>query len=151
MNDPTILMLLDILVFIIANVLNILFSAIFIFRFKKYESYEFVLGILSVIMIIPLSIISYINFSSDREWWSFTLLLPIIIFLFMELVLDYILKSNFRKTKLVVPYLLFYYLGLFGMIGYSFLIGKMYGFITLITYFINLGISLYGLAKKKLH
>ena len=49
----------------------------------------------------------------------------------------YILQINFRSTRLLGPYLLLYYLAILGMIGYSFQIGKTYGFITLLTYFIN--------------
>lgn len=44
---------------------------------------------------------------------------------------------DIRSTRLLGPYLLLYYLALFGMIGYSFQIGKNFGFVTLVTYIVN--------------
>jgi hypothetical protein len=38
-------------------------------------------------------------------------------------------------------------MGLMAMIGYAFLAGKLYGGITLCTYFINLGMTAYSFAK----
>ena len=69
-----------------------------------------------------------------------TIVLPLLLILFfvVELMFDYILKLSFRKTKLLWPYLFLYYLALMAMIGYSFSIGKPFGFVTLGTYFLNL-------------
>ncbi len=50
------------------------------------------------------------------------------------------------QTAWLGPYLLSYYLALFAMIGYAFLAGKPYGFVTLITYFINLAATFYSYA-----
>ena len=45
------------------------------------------------------------------------------------------------------PYLALYYLGLLGMIGYAFGAGKLYGFITLATYFLNLAATGYSYSR----
>ena len=37
----------------------------------------------------------------------------------VELLLDYVLRLEFRKTSLLWPYLFLYYLGMMGMIGWS--------------------------------
>jgi hypothetical protein len=59
------------------------------------------------------------------------------VFLSVEVALDYILKCDFRSTLLLVPYLLAYYLSAMGMVGYSFLTERRYGFLTLVTYFLS--------------
>ena len=68
-------------------------------------------------------------------------------FLIIEVVLDYVLKSDFRNTSLIGPYLLLYYISILGMIGYSFLVEKKYGFITLVTYFLSQFAALYSYMK----
>jgi hypothetical protein len=68
-------------------------------------------------------------------------------FLVVEFVLDYWLKFNFRHTAWLGPYLLLYYLALFAMIGYAFLAGKPSGYVTLITYFINLAATYFSYAR----
>ena len=59
----------------------------------------------------------------------------------VELVLDYIVDFDFRGTALAVPYVLFYYVGLWGLIGYAFRFDRKWGFLTLVTYFLNMSLS----------
>lgn len=84
------------------------------------------------------------EYKNGREWWTYVLPSIFIAFLVLEIVLDYILKIEFRTTPLLGPYLLLYYAAIFGMIGYSFRIGKKYGFITLVTYFLSQIAALYS-------
>jgi hypothetical protein len=44
----------------------------------------------------------------------------------------------------VWPYISMYYLGLMAMIGYAFLVGRIWGFVTLATYFVNLWATWYA-------
>ena len=82
-----------------------------------------------------------------RDIWLVVLPLPLVIFMLVEWLLEYRLHVEFRKTRWLGPYLLLYYLGLFGMIGYSFMAGRAYGFITLASYFLSLFASLYSYRK----
>jgi hypothetical protein len=143
--------IIDIGVFIIANLINFFIIGIFISRSKGVNQLEYILGVFSIVMIFPLSIAVILNLLARREWWSFLLPIPIILFLILELILDYLLKIDFRSTTLVWPYIAIYFIGLNGMVGYSFLIEKRYGFVTLITYFINLFMTFYLYFKGKLH
>lgn len=143
MNQETI----DLTVFLAANIINILLVIIFISRPLKWEKTEYVSGLIMIILGIPLLIFITLNFISGREWWSYILPLFMIAFLIIELFFDYIYKLNFRGTKLLIPYLIFFYLGLFGMIGYAFLTKKIFGFITLTTYFMQLFATWYSFAK----
>jgi len=139
--------IIDLAVFIIANLVNLLLAGIFVSRAKGLKRVEYVLGLIVVAMLLPVGIIVILNILGKRDWW--TIVLPLIFFLFLviELLFDYTLKLNFRKTKLLWPYLLVYYLALMAVIGYSFLIGRTYGFITLSTYFLNLFATWYSYSK----
>jgi hypothetical protein len=85
-----------------------------------------------------------LNALNQRDWWKIVLPLPLILYCLVELLFDYILKLDFRTTGLIWLYLPIFYLGLWGMIGYAFLIGRIFGFITLGTYFVSLLATWYG-------
>jgi hypothetical protein len=138
---------IDVGVFIIANVVNLLLIGIFVSRAKRMVNAEFVLGIAVVAMTLPLIGAVIVNILSRREWWTIVLLLPMILYCMVESVLDYMLKVKFRSTSLLWPYLTLFYLGLIGMVGYSFSVGKAYGFATLVTYFLNLFAAWYSYSK----
>lgn len=130
--------IIDKTIFTIANLVNLLLVALFLSRMKQLDKLEFTIGIIVVGMALPLSAIVIMNIIAKREWWTIVLPLILILYCLIELLFDYILKIDFRNTNLLWPYITVYYLALMGMIGYSFLIGKPYGFITLSTYFMNL-------------
>lgn len=138
---------IDIGMFVIANVINLLLIGIFLSRPKGLQKVEHVLGLFVVAMILPVGIAIILNILGKREWWTIVLPLILILFLKNELLFDYILKLNFRKTRLLWPYLFLYYLAMMAMIGYSFLIGKIYGFVTLGTYFLGLFATWYSYSK----
>ncbi len=126
----------DFAVFTLANLMNIIMVIIFLSR-TAGATRSNIVGTIWVGFIVVLSIVVVLNVRGRREWWAIALPSLLIAFLILELILDYILQINFRSTLLLGPYLLLYYLAILGMIGYSFQIGKTYGFITLLTYFIN--------------
>jgi hypothetical protein len=139
--------MIDTAIFIIANLVNLLLVGIFLSRPKGLKRVEYVLGLIIVAMIPPVGVAIILNVLGKREWWAIVLPLIFFVFLVAELLLDYILKLDFRKTKLLGPYLFVYYLALMAMIGYSFLIGKPYGSVTLSTYFLNLFATWYSYSK----
>jgi hypothetical protein len=89
-----------------------------------------------------LGYIAFLNKKSKRDRWMIYLLIPIFLFFVVELILDYVLTLNFRNTVIVGPYILLYYVGLWGLIGYSFKFDKKWGFVTLATYFANMTLSI---------
>jgi hypothetical protein len=138
---------IDIGIFVIANLINLLLIGIFLSRPKGLKKVEHVLGLFVVAMILPVGLAIILNILGKREWWAIVLPLILILFLAVESLLDYILRLNFRKTRWLWPYLFLYYLAMMAMIGYSFLIGKPYGFVTLGTYFLSLFATWYSYAK----
>lgn len=138
---------LDLVVVVVANLLNLILSVIFLNRVFGRMEWEHWLGYGTLVMIFPLSIIAIANLVGGRSWPFWILPLVMGIFLALEFVLDYWLNFNFRQTAWLGPYLLVYYLALFAMIGYAFLVSKSYGFLTLITYFINLAATFFSYAR----
>lgn len=139
--------IVDFILFAIANLVNILMIGIFLSRPRRLRRVEHVLGIVLLTLAIPLTISVALNLVGKREWWTIVLPCLLVVFLIVELILDYVLKLKFRNTRLLWPYLLLYYLSLWGMIGYSFLIGRPYGFITLVTYFLNVLATWYSYSR----
>ena len=139
--------IIDIGIFVIANVINVLLIGIFLSRPKGLQKVERVFGLTCVSMILPVGVAIILNILGKREWWSTILPMILVLFLAIELLFDYILNLNFRKTRWLWPYLLLYYSALMAMIGYSFSIGKSYGFVTLGTYFLCLFATWYSYSK----
>jgi len=135
---------LDLAVVIIANLLNLILSAIFLNRVLGRPAWEHALGYGTIAMILPLAAIAISNALRGRSWAFWVLPLVMVAYLVLEYVLDYALKLDFRHSALLGPYLLTFYLGQFALIGYAFLVGRPHGFVTLVTYFISLGATAYS-------
>jgi hypothetical protein len=139
--------IVDFAVYLIANLSNIFVTIIMLSRPKGWKRLEHYVGLINIILVVPLITIVILNLLWGREWWTFVLPILLIIFDLLELILDYILKIEFRKTRLLGPYLLLFYLSQWAMIGYTFQVTTIYGIITLITYFISLGSTAYSYKK----
>jgi len=138
---------IDLVVVVAANLFNLLMTAIFLTRPAGWKRFERVVGLVMVALALPLGAAVILNLLGKREWWFVVLPLPLILHCVVELFLDYILKLDFRKTRLLGPYLALFYLGQMGLIGYAFVVQPTYGFVTLVTYFLCLGATRYAHAK----
>ncbi len=134
---------IDLIVVYFANLINILIAFLFIARMSGLTELENCLGIAVIIIGFVLGYIAYFNKKNSRDKWETYLLIPIFLFMIIELMLDYIFVLDFRNSIIVGPYILLYYIGAWGLIGYSFRFEKMWGFITLGTYFLMMIISIY--------
>ena len=137
----------DLIVFLCANLFNLFITGIMLSRPFGLVKIENILGIINILLIMPLSLAVVLNILGVREWWTYVLPLILIMFLIVELLLDYVLQIPFRETRLLWPYLALFYLSAWMMIGYSFLVSKSYGFITLVTYFISLAATAYSYSQ----
>jgi len=138
--------LLDLLLFLIINSANIIISSIFVLRVKKPEL-ERVLGILYISLGIPTLIITIFNLYFQREWWYWVYPIIFLIFIVFELIIDYIKKIEFRNprnNRILVPYLILYYISILLMWGLTWTLGILYGAITGFTYFLQFGCSIYA-------
>ena len=70
----------------------------------------------------------------------------ILFYLFLELMLDYILKIPFREILAIhVPYIIVFYAALFSMIGVSYEKNKKMGSVVIVTFLILIGCLIYYL------
>jgi hypothetical protein len=122
----------------IANLVMVLIIGIMLSRPFGLRHLERRLGLVSVACALPVALAAVLNALGGRAWWTVVLPLLLVAFLVLELILDYLLKLDFRHTRLLGPYLLLYYVALMGMIGYSFGVSDTLGFITLTVYLANL-------------
>ena len=137
---------IDLTAISVTNIFNLIMVAIFVIRTMQPE-HSPLAGIVWVVFIAVLAVVIFQNVGAKRERWF--ILMPALfgIFLIVEVILDYVLKIDFRNTGLLTPYLILYYISILGMIGYSFLVEKKYGFITLVTYFLSQFAALYSYMK----
>ena len=134
-------MRIDLSVAYLANLINVIMAILFTARFLGLPQVEHVIGIVVMVMGFALGYIAFLNSKNGRDKWEFYLLTPIFFFFIVDLFLDYLFPFDFRSTAIVGPYILLYYVGLWGLIGYSFRFNKKWGFVTLATYFLNMTVS----------
>jgi hypothetical protein len=133
---------IDLIAVCTANLINVIMTILFTARIFGLPQVEYDLGIVVMVMGFALGYIAFFNRKNRREKWEVYLLIPIFLFFFVDLILDYLLSFNFRSTAIVGPYVLLYYIGLWGLVGYSFRFDKKWGFVTLATYFLNMTLSI---------
>jgi hypothetical protein len=146
METLTRFQLIDLSVFAIANLTNLLLAAMFLFRARGRSKVGSAFGWAAVVLGIPLLAAVALNALATRPWWTVALPALMVAYDAAEFLLDFVLKFDFRHSRWIGPYLGLYYLALMGMIGYAFAVGKPFGSITLATYFINLAATAYSYA-----
>jgi len=147
--NPYLFRTVDFGVFIIANAINLLLAVMFVARARRADKVERITGLLIVAMALPLAAASILNAFGHRSGWTWGLPLVMVVFCVVEYLVDYALKINFRGRRPMKPYLLLFYLALMAMIGYSFLLGKTYGYVTLATYFLHMAATAYSYGRVK--
>ncbi len=144
MDITTAIPAIDATVVVIANLINLGMIAIFLARARGRRRLEWGIGLAQIALVIPLGAVIGLNAAGGRGWWWIALPAVPVAFLLLELLLDYILRLNFRETWLLGPYLLLYYTALWSLLGYAFLASSTAGFVTLATYFAQLGATAYS-------
>jgi fatty acid desaturase len=133
---------IDLIVAYLANLINVIMTILFTARIFGLPQVEYVLGIVVMVMGFALGYVAFLNKKNERDKWEVYLLTPIFLFFVADLFLDYLFPFDFRSTAIAVPYVLLYFIGLWGLIGYSFRFDKKWGFVTLATYFLNMTLSI---------
>jgi hypothetical protein len=138
---------IDLSIFVIANLTNLLLAVMFLYRARGRSRIGSAFGWGAVVLGIPLLAGTIVNAAVGRPWWTFVLPGLLVVYDLVEFILDYLLKFNFRRSRWLGPYLGLYYLALMGMIGFTFAVDKPFGFVTLITYFINLAATAWSYSR----
>jgi hypothetical protein len=134
----------------VAIALNVKIILIFLARYRGLDGLEHNIGYLVIACIIPLIIILINYILIGKELWIIIYIIIIISFLTFEMILDYILKLNFRTNlKIVVPYTLFYYVAFWGLLAISFVINLVIGFIIFSIFMLSVVVTIYTHKKEK--
>jgi hypothetical protein len=140
------LSMLDWLSFAVVNTVNILTLLIFLARVKSPHLTR-PLGIAAVAMAIPAIVLARLSFSAGRTWPYYVMPLIFTAWAVFALVFDLIRKTEFRQPrnpKILVPFLLLFYIGLVGMGILTWRIGLVYWLITAITFALQLSGAAYA-------
>jgi len=101
-------------------------------------------GSFVIILIIPFSVTLYGYIKKDVNRRIIIQHIPILFYLFLELLLDYILMIPFRDILAIhIPYIIVFYVAEFSMIGVSFERNRKIGFVVLLTFLILIGCLIY--------
>jgi hypothetical protein len=144
MPDPD---AVDFSLVILANIVNVLVIGIVIFRTARKIRLERFLRLLLMVAILPVGAAIIINVVEDRPSWSTLLPVLFLLYLASEVVFFYILRRDVSGSRWFGFYLVIYYAGLLGMIGYAMKVGEILGFITLTTYFFNILASRFSFSR----
>lgn len=129
-----------------AVVFNISVSGLYIVTKLGNTTLTQVFGGIAIFLIVPFSVtlLEYLRVKEKKR----TIISNgiIVLYLFLELLLDYILRIPFRKIlALHVPYILVFYAALFSMIGVSFDKNKRMGYLVIMTFAILIVCLIYNL------
>ncbi len=139
------------LVFVLsAIVFNLLLAGVFIAQKKERPKLVRTFGILWLSLAIPLAVVFIHYLIVGRDLWIMIYFGFILLYIFVELLLDYILKIEFRQKKIThIPYIVLEYIALFGLIGISFAIDRTWGFLVSISFWILLASLIYLYRGRK--
>jgi hypothetical protein len=123
---------------------NLLIAGIFVAQKHGRHRLTRTLGIAWLGLAIPLSVVFVRYLIVGREAWIIIYFCFILIYMLVELLLDYVFKVAFREKKIThIPYIILEYIALFGLIGISFAIDRTWGFVVSIAFWILLGCLIY--------
>ena len=122
---------------ITANVYMLLIIATFTARILGWFEIGRWIGIASSLVLIPLLYLFVVGLKTDRRMIYFVWLVLMILFSLFELIVDDILKVDFRSVQwAVIPYVMFFFAANGGMIGIAMQAGKPWTRLTCIMFLI---------------
>ena len=129
---------------------NLLIAGIFVAQKHGLQKLTRTLGITWLSLGIPLAVVFAYYWIVGREMWIVIYSVLILVYMGVELLLDYVFKVDFRSKKIThIPYIVLEYIALFGLIGVSFDIDRTWGFIVSVAFWILLGCLVYLYWGKK--
>ena len=110
---------------VVSIVILALCNLIFVFRLSQHNEVEYWLGILFLLTALPLVYMLYTAGSFHRPMIYYIQIVTILIFILVELFLDYIFKIDFRGVRwMVILYVMIFFAGTGGLIGIASQVGR---------------------------
>jgi hypothetical protein len=119
---------------------------------SKHERFDLMrkLGYIVLAMAVPVSITLADFWMAGRPLKTLLYLGAILVYLLLELVLDHILKIEFRKKPAIhIPYIIVFYIACFSFIGVSFSLSNVWGYAVSVSFWILLASLIYLMSGKK--
>lgn len=134
----------DLTFVITATFFNVLIAAIFIAQKRQRTNLVRIFGISWLCLGIPLLVVFIHYLRVGNELWIMIYFGLVLFYMLVELLLDYILKFDFRsQLSTHIPYIILEYIALFGLIGISFAIARTWGLIVSISFWVLLASLIY--------
>jgi hypothetical protein len=109
----------------------LLIIALFAARILGWLEIERWIGIVSSLILIPLIYLFVVGLKTNRRMIYFVWLGLMILFVLFELIVDDILRVDFRSVQwTVIPYVMFFFAATGGMIGVARQAGKAWSMVT---------------------
>jgi hypothetical protein len=122
---------------VLAVAINTLLIILFVARLGDRPKVEYVLGLVLIAAIIPLVYLFIKALGSGRSPLYFVQLGLMMAYLVVELMLDYLLKVEFRETRwMVIAYVTLFFAATGGMIGVAGLAGKGWSIAAIVSFLI---------------
>ena len=122
---------------ITANVYMLLIIAMFTARILGWLEIGRWIGIASSLILIPLTYLFIVGFRTDQHIIYFVWLTLMILFALCELIVDDILRVDFRSIQwVVIPYVMFFFAATGGMIGVAAQAGKPWSIVTSVVFLV---------------
>ena len=134
----------DIIFVFSAVIFNILVSVVYVSTKLDLMALLQISGFIFISLIVPFTITlrGYMKKEAGKKIIISNMV--VLLYLVLELVLDYILKISFREIVAIhVPYIIIFYTAEFSMMGVSFHINRKAGFVVAITFCILIGCLAY--------
>ena len=137
--------LFDLLFVVTAVVFNIQVMGIYIAAKQKRFDMVRRFGVVVISLSIPLAIVFLNNLIVGQERWIMVGFGFIFLYLFVELLFDFILKIEFRsKPVFHVPYIILFYIIEFSFISIAFSIDAISGYLVSISFWALLACLIYA-------
>jgi hypothetical protein len=121
---------------------------IFAFRLGGYPEIESILGILFLLTGVPFLYLLFLVRTHQRPTIFYIQISAILLFILMELFLDYVFKIDFRNVLwMTISYVIFFFAGTGGLIGIASLAGKRWGTVAIVLFLIMTFLAFWQRAK----
>jgi hypothetical protein len=123
---------------------NLLIAGIFVAQKHEKERLVRIFGISWLCLALPLAAVFATYLRGERNEGVTISFIFIFLYMLIELLLDYILKVDFRsQPRTHIPYIVLEYLALFSLIWLAFLIDPVVGYIVAICFWLLMGSLIY--------
>jgi len=142
---------MDLLGAITANVYFLTVIALFTARLAGRQELGEWIGLVSILAMIPLAYLFVVGLKTDRPFIYFIWIGLMLLFLLFELIVDHLLKLNFRSNlRTAIPYIMFFFGATGGLIGVAAQAGRQWLYMAVALYLVMAAVAFIHRAKTGL-